>query len=243
MKLCCSIFLFYLALFTSLALTVSSQSLPQKSIVASPGYARANILQGEIGKISITVLSNDGAPFEILEVQPPFKWITAKYRKAEATERIPQGPQGSSQFRIELTFDGESATPGPIAGFLKIKTNSPTVSELSLPVSGFVRAPYRVDPTAINFGEVTPEDTAAIRAIIVKSNDLRNPAELKVEGADSSSGVFSASVKPAANKGEFEVVLQVKKDAPKGLFTGTARVRTNNKYQPLFEIPVKGIIK
>jgi len=50
-------------------------------------------------------------------------------------------------------------------------------------------------------------------------------------------------VKPGAQKGDYEVTLQVAKDAKPGDIDGTVKIFTNDKMNPIVTVPVKGTVK
>ena len=110
-------------------------------------------------------------------------------------------------------------------------------------VSGVIRPTFRVEPTAVNFGEVAPNDTAATRTVILRSNDLKSPDRFVVEKAESGLAEVTAAIKPTDKKGEFELTLQVAKDAKPGTLDGSVLVHTNDSIKPLVTIPVKGTVK
>src|SRR5205085_3510696 len=99
------------------------------------------------------------------------------------------------------------------------------------------------DPTGINFGEVAPSDTAATRVVMIRSNNLTTPEMLNVTKADSTVAGVMTSIKPTANKGEYEVTLQLAKDAKPGDMNGNVKIYTNDKINPIITIPVRGTVK
>ena len=95
----------------------------------------------------------------------------------------------------------------------------------------------------MNFGEVSATDVAASRAIVVKSNDLKTPERFQVTKVESSTPAVTAAVKPGANKGEYEVMLQVAKSAKPGDLDGTVKIYTNNEVNPVVTVPIKATVK
>src|SRR5919205_852475 len=127
------------AVFIVLPAIVLSQTPPQKAVDISPGFVRFQLLRGESGTQSVTLYSNESAPLEVVDVTSPVKWITIKFHKAEAAERIEKGQPGNAQYRFDISLDGGAAEVGPIAERIKIKTNSAASPEVPLGVSGAVR--------------------------------------------------------------------------------------------------------
>ena len=100
-----------------------------------------------------------------------------------------------------------------------------------------------VEPSMMNFGEVAPTDVAASRAITVRSNDLKMPEKFQVTKVESSLSTITTALKPTSNKGEFEVTLQVAKDAKPGDVEGTVKIYTNDQINPVVTVPVKATVK
>src|SRR5206468_10530624 len=121
--------------------------------------------------------------------------------------------------------------------------NSKHQPEYLVSVSGVVRPPLRVEPSALNFGEVTPSDVAATRVVMLRSNNMKTPESFIVSKAESSNSAVVTSVKPSANKGEYEVTLQIAKDAKPGDLDGSVKIFTNDKVIPVVTVPLKATIK
>lgn len=208
------------------------------------GYVRFNMLQGDTEKQSVTIYSEDDEPFEIKSVESPQEWIKATVRKSEGTDIVPKvGKNGQTQYKLDVTVGGPDTQVGPIGERIKITTNSKHQPEFYVTVNGVVRPTFRVEPTGINFGEVAPSDTAATRTIMLRSNDLKTPEKFVVDKVESGIAGVTASVKPTDKKGEFEVTLQVAKDAKPGVLDGNVLIHTNDNVKPLVTIPVKGSVK
>lgn len=208
------------------------------------GFVRYSLLQGDVDKQSVVLYSDETEPFEILKVESPQDWIKVEAKKNEGLERLPNlGREGQNQYKIEFTVGGPDAKVGPIAEKVRVLTNSKHQAEYWVSVSGVIRPPFRVEPTALNFGEVAPNDTAATRTITLRSNNLKTPESFLVTNVESTvPGVVVAFV-PTANKGEFQVTVQVDREAKAGALDGTVMIQTNDKVHPVVTIPVKGIVK
>jgi hypothetical protein len=208
------------------------------------GYVRFNMLQGDSEKQTVTIYSEDDEPFQITKVESPQEWIKADVRKAEGADIIPKiGKAGQNQYKIDVTVGGPETRVGPLAEKIHILTNSKHQPEFWVSINGVVRPTFRVEPTGVNFGEVAPSDTAATRTIVLRSNDLKTPENFVVTKAESGVAGVTALVKPTDKKGEYEVTLQVAKDAKPGVLDGTVLVHTNDSVKPLVTIPVKGMVK
>jgi hypothetical protein len=209
------------------------------------GFVRFNLLQGEVGTQSVTLYSEEDEPFEIKDVQVPGEWVKVNYRKIENDAERAQniGKAGQNQWKIDVVVGGPDAKIGPMADKIRIVTNSKHQPEYPISVTGVIRPTYRVEPTALNFGEVAPTDPAATRSVLLHSNDLKMPEQFAVTKVESSIPSITTAFKPLAQKGDYEVTLQVAKDAKPGDIEGTVKIYTSDKVNPVVTLPVKGTIK
>lgn len=208
------------------------------------GFVRYNMLQGDVEKQTVTLYSEETEPFDIVDIDVPAEWIKVEKKKNEGTDVVPNvGRAGQNQYRFDITVGGPDAKIGPLAEKIHIKTNSKNQPDYFLSVTGVIRPPFRVEPTGVNFGEVAPNDTAATRTVTLRSNNLKAPESFSVTKTESNVPGVTAAVKPTANKGEYEVTLQVDKTAKPGAVDGTVKIYTNDKVNPIVTVPVKGTIK
>jgi len=209
------------------------------------GFVRYSLLQGDAEMQTITLYSEEAEPFEITKIEVPGDYVKVNFAKiTNEAERVPNvGAPNQAQYKVNITVGGPDAKLGPLAEKIRIVTNSKHQPEYLVSLSGVVRPPFRVEPTIMNFGEVAPSDVAASRAIVIRSNDLKTPERLQVTKAESSSPTITTSVKPGANKGEYEVTLQLAKDAKPGDVEGTVKIYTNDHVTPVVTVPVKATVK
>lgn len=208
------------------------------------GFVRYNMLQGDTETQTITIYSEEDEPLEIVKIESPQPWIKVTPRKAEAADLVSSiGKPGQNQYKLDITVGGPEAKVGSLAEKVKIITNSKHQPEYSVSVAGLVRPTFRVEPTAVNFGEVAFNDTAATRTILLRSNNLKTPETFVVDKVESNAEGVTAVVKPTDKKGEYEVTLQVAKTAKPGAVDGQITVHTNDKIKPVVTIPVRGTVK
>jgi hypothetical protein len=224
---------------------VSITAIVKPYVEAHPaGLVRLNMLKGDTQKTSLLLYSEEEEPFEIVKVETPNEWIKAEVVKATGEDVRPQlGKKGQAQYRLDITAGGDDAKIGPIAEKIRVVTNSKHQPEYMVSVSGVVRPPFRVEPSGVNFGEVAPSDSAATRTISVRSNDLKTPETFVVTTVESAVPGVTAAVKPTDKKGEYEVTLQVAKDAKPGVLDGNVLIHTSDRTQPIFTVPIKGSVK
>jgi len=209
------------------------------------GFMRFNLLQGDADTQTVTIYSEEDDPFEIKNIEVPGDFVKATFAKIEnKADLAPNvGRPGQNQYRINVTVGGPDAKIGPLADKIRIITNSKHQPEYLVSISGVVRPTFRVDPVGVNFGEVAPSDTAATRSILLHSNDTKTPENFVVTKAESSLPGVVTSIKPGANKGDYEVTLQLAKDSKPGDLDGTVKIYTSDKINPVVTVPVKGTVK
>ncbi|MEA2491175.1 MAG: hypothetical protein QOH21_2967 [Acidobacteriota bacterium] len=208
------------------------------------GFVRFNILQGDVEKQTVTLYSEETDPFDIVKIESPAEWIKVDKKKIEGAEIVPNvGRPGQNQYRFDVTVGGPDAKVGPLAEKIHVVTNSKNQPDYYVSVTGVVRPPFRVEPTGVNFGEVAPNDTAATRTVTVRSNNAKTPESFSVTRTESDVPGVTAEFKPTANKGEYEVTLQVAKTAKPGAIDGNVKIYTSDKVNPIVTVPVKGVVK
>ena len=209
------------------------------------GFVRYNMLQGDAETQSVILYSEEEAPFEIVKVNVPGEHVKVDYRKIENTADLAPnaGRAGQAQYKLNITVGGPDAKLGPLADKIHIITNSKHQPDYFVSVTGVIRPTFRVEPSGVNFGEVAPTDTAATRSVILRSGNLKAPETFVVTKAESSVPGVTAAVKPGNAKGEFDVTVQVSKDAKPGDLDGKITIHTNDKIRPTVEVPVKGTVK
>ena len=208
------------------------------------GFVRFNLLQGENETQTVTLYSEEDAPLEIVKIEAPQPWIKVTPRKSEGPDLVANlGRAGQVQYKLDINVGGTDAKVGPLAEKIKITTNSKHQPEYFLSVSGIVRPTFRVEPSAINFGEVSAADAAATRTVLFRSNNLKAPESFVVSKVNSTIAGVTAALKPTDKKGEYEVTLQVAKDAKPGVVDGQITVETNDKVRPVVTIPIRGLVK
>lgn len=209
------------------------------------GFVRYNMLQGDTETQSVTFYSEEDDPFEIAKVEVPGDWVKATVTKIDKdAEKVANvGRPGQAQYRLDVTVGGPDAKIGPLADKIHVITNSKHQPDYYVSLSGVIRPTIRVEPLGINFGEITPTDNGATRIVMLKSNDLKTPDHFVVTKAETSTPLVGATIKPTPNKGEYEVTLQISKDAKPGDIDGSVKIFTSDKINPIVTVPIKGTIK
>jgi hypothetical protein len=216
------------------------------------GFVRFNLLQGEADSQSVMLYSEEDEPFQVTKVEvpvdpttnEPVKWVKTSFEKVADADKAPNvGRPGQDQYKVNITVGGPDARVGALADKVHIYTNSKHQPDYFVSLSGVVRPTLRVEPSMLNFGEVTPNDVSATRMVVLHSNNLKTPESFVVSKAESSVRAITTSVKPGANKGDYEVTLQIAKDAKPGDVDGSVTIYTNDKINPVITVPMKATIK
>ena len=207
------------------------------------GFVRYNMLQGDAETQSITLYADEEEPFEITNVEAPEYVKVVPHKIEDPASRVQAGRANQNQYRLDITVGGPDAKVGPLGDKIHIVTNSKHQPDYFVSVTGVIRPTFRVDQNAVNFGEVAPSDPAATHPIILHSNSLKAPETFNVTKAETTIPSVTATVKPGSVKGEYEVDLQVAKDAKPGDLDGTVKIYTNDKITPIVTLPIKGVVK
>jgi len=72
---------------------------------------------------------------------------------------------------------------------------------------------------------------------------MKTPEQFVVTKVESTVPGITTAFKPLAQKGDYEVTLQVAKDAKPGDIDGNVKIYTSDKVNPVVTLPVKGTIK
>jgi hypothetical protein len=216
------------------------------------GFVRFNLLQGDADTQSVMLYSEEDEPFQVTKVElpidpatnEPVKWVKTTFDKVAEADKAPNvGRPGQDQYKVNITVGGPNANVGALADKVHIYTNSKHQPDYFVSISGVIRPTFRIEPSMLNFGEVTPNDVSATRMVMLHSNNLKAPESFVVSKAESSVPAIITSVKPSANKGEYEVTLQIAKDAKPGDVDGAVTIYTNDKVNPIVKVPMKATIK
>lgn len=229
---------------TAPAATLTIHAIVKPYVEAYPaGFVRYNLLQGDAEMQSVTLFSEEDAPFEITKVETPGDWVKVNYAKIEdVAQRAQVGRPGQNQYRFDITVGGPDAKIGPLADKIHIITNSKHQPDYYISISGVIRPPFMVEPSGVNFGEVAPSDPSATRTVTLRSNNLKAPESFSVTKAESSTPSVDAAVKSTDRKGQYEVTLQIAKDAKPGDLEGSVKIYTNDKSNPVVTVPIRAMV-
>lgn len=220
------------------------QAIVKPYVEAFPaGFVRYNMLHGETQTQSVTIYSEEEEPLQITKVEGPGDHVKIDYAKIEKPEELVKaGRAGQNQYRLNITYGGPTAKIGPLAEKVKIETNSKHSPVYLISLSGVVRPGYNVSPSSLNLGEV-PAGDGVVKTVMLKSNDLKSPANFKVTKVESSTTGVTAEAVLSDKPGEYEVKVTLAKGAKEGAVDGKIKIYTSDIMQPVYELPVKGSVK
>jgi len=206
-------------------------------IAVKPGYARFNVLQGEMDSAkTVQVLApSDGTAFNVLSATLPVDGAKVSFREATDAERIPDIPGKQWAVEIKLTDD---ARLGPLADYVIITTDHPKQKEIKIGISGMVRPACRVEPQMMNFGTVKMGDDRLMRRVQIRGNSLTRT--FTVTKAETTVKGIAVDLKPTGYKNEYEIMLTIDPNVVRGSFSGKLTAHTDNKMKPLIEVELKG---
>ena len=218
-------------------LTVKAQVEPH--LIADPGFARFLQTQhSDPGVVEQRLWTRTFDDLKILEITSPYPFLTVRHEAIrDEADRNEKGV--GPQYAITLVLDYTEAPVGSLAEYVVVKTNHPKQAEFKIPVSGFIRPLVVTTPDTADFGSLTLDEDGAYGSVILKHYGTQ-PLEIG-EARTTVPGVEVAVEEVEAGR-EFRVRVQLPADMPKGPFTGTIRLSTNNPRKPTVEIPLKGTI-
>lgn len=218
-------------------LTVKAQVHPH--LIADPGFARFLQAQhSEPGVVEQRIWTRSFDGLEILDVTSPYPYLTVTHAPIrDAADRNEDGV--GPQHVLTLVLDYAEAPVGSLAEYVVVKTNHPQQSEIKIPVSGFIRPLVVATPDSADFGALVLDDDGAQGSVLLKHYGAQ---PLVISQAEATVPGVEVAVEEVEVGKEFRVRVQLPADMPKGPFTGTIRLSTNNPRKPTVEIPLTGSV-
>jgi hypothetical protein len=152
-----------------------------------------------------------------------------------SAKRIPAGKRGQIEVRIKTNdYDGE------IEKQVRVKTNDPQNSEVTLTVKAIVEPEIRLSSTGIFFGHA-PRGKEVRRDVFLEIPDGKS---IEILGAESNDPAIAVSVEPVPGSGGKKWTLTAiqKADARTGYHYGKITVRTGSRLSQRITIPERGEI-
>jgi len=202
-------------------------------VFADPGFARFNFVQGgRSGVVRETIAAVDDAPFAILSVDSPLPALTARFRPASPTERLPVRP--GPQWTVDVSL-APSAPVGSLGAALVFHLDHPRQKRLVVPVTGFVRPMLAVTPPEADLGSL---ELRPVTARLLVRSFAEEPVRLLQATCDVPGS--RVEIRTIQEGWRWEVTLRLPEGAPGALVTGWLRIETTSGTQPELEVPVRG---
>ncbi len=218
---------------------ILSVSLPQKnadgteSLVSRETEQLGLVFKGQAAERDFVIKSEDGAPFQITQVQTEDNNI--RYQVIPAKDKL------SAHFKVTVPAD---YPVGPITGRFTLSTSHPKVPTLNVNVFGTIREPLMVYPKEVVFNGLSkdyiaqnPEDAALNKLVTVS---FETGPELTVTSAKSSDPALQVTYEATAPNQRYSVKIHLDAKTVKvGEFNAKVTVETNKQ---TIVIPVSGRI-
>ena len=206
---------------------------------AEPGYVRYTVVQDFDADSTVkqTLWAMDGSPMHVTKVETPFDFIETSFHETKP-EDAPAAAAGKPTWQVETRISPK-APIGPIRGFMTIHVDHPKQKVIKLPINGFVRPMFAVNPPTADWGEITLTDKAGRANLLVKNFASESVA---ITGAESSVPGITAEISEVEAGRQYWVVLTYAPDMAKGKFSGVIRIKTESPKKPVIEVPLRGTI-
>lgn len=224
--------------------------------VLPQGYVRFSALQGETSTQSVTLVTEEKAPFKVDKVETPADkpWLKAKVSPVAEKDRV-AGKGDNVQYKVEIMLE-KDAPVGLLNEKVIARTNLEKAAAVEITVSGLVRPVVSVTPQQLNFGDVTPGAEPTTRNVVVSHNqegkkDFKiTKVELMTVPAATDKAAkpqvvkgITSEITPIQEGSRYQVTLKTAADVAKGPIDAMLTIHTNDKANPKFEVPVKGNVK
>jgi hypothetical protein len=121
-----------------------------------------------------------------------------------------------------------------------VKTTAPQAPEVTINVTGAVRAVVQVIPAQVNFGTVTGDALVGQNFLVVNN---RQGAELQLSDVKVDNSNFVTEVIPLQAGQRYQVAVSLKAGVPKGTQKATVKITTSDPLRKLIEVPVQAVVQ
>ncbi|MCS7181803.1 MAG: DUF1573 domain-containing protein [Thermoanaerobaculum sp.] len=195
------------------------------------------VTKGEKIRAVFEVRNTGKATLEVTQVRP-----TCGCTVAEFDRTIPPGGKGKLVAEVDTTD-----FTGPISKAVLVYTNDPAMPALTVVVKADVQAFIDVVPRGFVRLNVLQGEPAEEKVILVPSQ----PVDFKVLGVDTGTAPVTASFRkleageaiPGRHQPQWEVSFKLPANAPVGVFSQKATVKTNLDKSPTVNIALNGVVR
>jgi hypothetical protein len=169
---------------------------------------------------------------KITEVESSSEYLSAKLSKLteedKKDEEIAKDALKKNGWILEVTLSRE-AEIGSLYGSIRLHTNNPRNSIVSVPVQAYIIGEITLRPQVFGFGTVKKGATASREITVTKSREKT----LEILKVESDLPWLLTDVKVLEKGSKYEITAKVGPDAPEGRVRGKVTIHTNNQKQPV----------
>lgn len=196
-----------------------------------------NLMSGEATTEKVTLVSADGADFEVTGVDAGGGPYQVTYRKLSESEQI-AGRKGS-QWEVMIAVPAD-APEGTLNHKINVKTTAAKAPEVPINVTGAIRPVVQVIPAQANLGKVRSDAPVGSNVLLVNN---RQSNRLEITEAVIDNKYFKTDIIPLQAGLRFQVAVSLQVGAPKGTQKGTLRISTNDPSRKVIEVPVSAQVE
>jgi hypothetical protein len=193
-----------------------------------------SVYKGETATRSVTIVSHETRPFDIIGVEPAGTHFTAAITPIEP----------GKAYRLDVTVP-QTAEAGRFMEKVFLSTNHPTKKRVEVAVNVLVKNELYVNPETIDLGSLSIAELTAnpqlLRLLEQKLIVRKKTGDFAITSV--STDVAALSVRTAA-KGRaqaFQIDVSVLREKlAAGEIRGTIRIETDDERFPVLEVPVSG---
>jgi len=183
-----------------------------------------NVKTGETLSKEVTITSSTKSPLALSA--PVLTSQTPKLFSINLEE-----VRKSIEYKLKVTFNAPDGS-GNYQGEIKIATNSKNRPELVLPISAYVLEEIYISPRSVI---ITRKDSNMPRSRILSIMNT-GKKELKISGVEIDTPHLAYQLEPIPGTTDYNLTVNVKKDAPKSVLRGEIKIKTNNPKVPLLKV-------
>ena len=188
-----------------------------------------NLKRGQGATLSAQLAGRDAAKAKIVSVD--VGGMRALHAAATPADRILAARIREGAHEIELTVPPD-APLGPFHGVLKVATDHPLLSSLTLVVHGYVRSSVEVRPERVRFRDDGSEQTRTVRLDGLLEEPVR---VLEVTAENPAIRTSFAEIAP----GQTEIRVTLDGTVAGSLQATTLTIRTSSTQDPVVMVPVE----
>jgi hypothetical protein len=196
-----------------------------------------NVLQGEPASEKLVLASADGSDFKVQSAEASGGTYQLTYRELPEKERVPD--RKGSQWELTVTVPA-GAPEGMLNHKIVVKTTAVKAPEVTINVTGAVRAVVQVIPPQVNFGTVAGDALVGQNFLVVNN---RQGAELQLSEVKVDNSNFATEVIPLQAGQRYQVAVSLKAGVPKGTQKATVKITTSDPLRKLIEVPVQAVVQ